>query len=66
MKQVERITVGELIRQLQTYDKDLLVDFQQLQFYRLKQRSPILVQAEFREVISYDEATRSWEVYDPQ
>jgi hypothetical protein len=44
-------TVGSLITQLEGHDKDMLVDFSGLDFYRLKQRAPDLVQVEFNQPV---------------
>lgn len=52
--EIERITVGELIRHLEVFDKDSEVIFgsDDLTFYRTKGRGPKLVQIEFNEVIN--------------
>lgn len=54
MKHEPRITVGQLIDQLQAFPKDMLVDFSTLDFYRLKQRAPNLVQIEFDQSVYRD------------
>ncbi len=48
------LTVGELIERLEAFDKDLLVDFSQLDFNRLKQRSPSVLQVEFAQMVYRD------------
>ena len=45
-------TVGELIEQLKGYPTNTLVDFSGLDFYRVKQRGDLLVQIEFKQVVS--------------
>lgn len=44
-------TVGSLIAELSVYEKDMLVDFSGLDFYRFKLRSPNLVQCEFNQQV---------------
>lgn len=58
MKHEPRITVGQLIEQLQGYPKEMLVDFSTLDFYRLKQRSPNMLQVEFDQSVYRDEKGR--------
>jgi hypothetical protein len=56
MKQQEPLmTVGELIDQLSVFDRDSEVNFSGLDFYRLKNRGPKLVQVEFNQVFYRDE-----------
>jgi len=54
-KQEPLITVGMLIEQLSIFDKDSEVDFSGLDFYRLKQRGPNLVQVEFNQQVYRDD-----------
>lgn len=51
----ERITVGDLIKALSAYDKDLEVDFSCLDNNRLKQRSPTIPQVEFHQMVYRDD-----------
>ncbi len=44
-----RITVGELKRQLEQFDDDAELHFEELEFYRLKIRGPKVVQMEFND-----------------
>lgn len=56
MKKYEpRITVGELIEALQAHDPAKLVDFSTLDYYRLKSRSPTVVQVEFDQMVYRDD-----------
>jgi hypothetical protein len=43
------ITVGEFKKWLSDYPDNMLLDFSMLDFKRLKQRSPTLVQVEFNQ-----------------
>ena len=45
------ITVGDLKRMLETHDDDAVLSFSGLDFYRLKQRGPKLVQVEFNQSV---------------
>lgn len=49
------ITVGSLIDALSVHNPDDIVDFGPLHFYRLKQRGPGVVQAEFNESMYLDD-----------
>lgn len=60
------ISVGELIEQLSMHDMNLMVDFQGLEFLRLKQRSPTLVQVEFVQIVGFDKKLKTWSAYTPQ
>ncbi|WP_321346428.1 hypothetical protein [Halopseudomonas oceani] len=53
----ELITVGMLKDYLNGYADDMELDFSGLAFYRLKQRSPTLVQVEFNELVYRDKQT---------
>lgn len=55
MKAQPRITVGELIRELSLHDKDCIIDFSGLDYYRVKQRSPQIVQIEFDQQVYRDD-----------
>lgn len=57
------ITVGDLIEQLRGYDPNHEVMFSggQLEFYRLKQRGPKLVQVEFNQNV-WREDNGTWHV----
>ncbi|MFY0678503.1 MAG: hypothetical protein JXR18_14595 [Neptuniibacter sp.] len=59
------ITVSQLISELQQYDGNLKVDFQGLDYYRLKQRSPTVVQVEFGQIVDYDPDEQTWSAYNP-
>ena len=48
------ITVGMLMEQLSGYDKDMMLSFSGLDFYRLKQRAPDLIQVEFNQMVYRD------------
>jgi hypothetical protein len=48
------ITVGEFRKMLNHYPDNMLLDFSMLDFYRLKQRSPTLVQVEFNQQVYRD------------
>jgi hypothetical protein len=50
-KQEPLITVGTLIEQLSIFNKDSEIDFSGLDFYRLKQRGPNLIQVEFNQQV---------------
>ncbi len=52
------ITVGMLIDELSKYDKSMQVDFSTLDFNRVKQRSPTLVQIEFNQMVYRDDEGR--------
>lgn len=52
------ITVGMLIDELSKYDKNMQVDFSNLDFNRVKQRSPTLVQIEFNQMVYRDDKGR--------
>jgi len=49
------MTVEELIERLQKFPGHLLVDFSTLDFERLKQRSPTVLQVEFSQMVYRDE-----------
>ena len=51
------ITVGILKDLLNGYSDDMELDFSGLDFYRLKQRSPTLVQVEFNQQVYRDKET---------
>ncbi len=51
------ITVGQLKDMLEGYHDDYELDFSGLEFNRLKQRGPELVQVEFMEQVSRDRKT---------
>lgn len=48
------ITVGMLKQMLEIYPDDYELDFSGLEFYRLKQRGPELLQVEFNELVYRD------------
>lgn len=48
------ITVGEFKEMLSHYPDNMLLDFSMLDFNRLKQRSPTLVQVEFNQQVYRD------------
>ena len=48
------ITVGEFKEKLSCYPDHMLLDFSMLDFNRLKQRSPTLVQVEFNQQVYRD------------
>lgn len=48
------ITVGELIDQLRLHPRSAKVYFSGLDFYRVKERAPDLVQIEFNQLIERD------------
>jgi hypothetical protein len=48
------ITVGEFKKWLSDYPDNMLLDFSMLDFKRLKQRSPTLVQVEFNQQVYRD------------
>jgi hypothetical protein len=50
-KTIDRITVGDLVKQLKGYPDDFEISFGSgnLEFYRLKQRGPKIVQIEFNQ-----------------
>ncbi len=48
------ITVGEFKKWLSDYPDNMLLDFSMLDFKRLKQRSPTLVQVEFNQLVYRD------------
>jgi hypothetical protein len=48
------ITVGEFKEMLSDYPDNMLLDFSMLDFKRLKQRSPTLVQVEFNQQVYRD------------
>jgi hypothetical protein len=48
------ITVGEFKKWLSDYPDHMLLDFSMLDFNRLKQRSPTLVQVEFNQQVYRD------------
>ncbi len=50
------ITVGEFKEMLSNYPDNMLLDFSTLDFYRLKQRSPTLVQVEFNQQVYRDKS----------
>lgn len=52
------ITVGMLRDQLKIYPDNYELDFSGLEFYRLKQRGPELVQVEFNEQVYRDKSGR--------
>lgn len=52
------ITVGILREHLAIYPDDYELDFSGLEFYRLKQRGPELVQVEFSEQVYRDRSGR--------
>lgn len=53
-KQERNITVGDLRRDLALYPDTYEVSFSGLQFYRVKQRGPDLIQIEFDEQVYRD------------
>jgi len=53
----ELITVGMLKDLLNGYPDTMELDFSGLDFYRLKQRSPTLVQVEFNQQVYRDKQT---------
>lgn len=50
------LTIGEFVRMLQEYPKDMLIDFSSLDFYRLKWDSGPAVRVEFTQPIYWDSA----------
>ena len=48
-------TVGDIIDELSRFDRNQLIDFSGLDFYRFKQRSPTTVQCEFNQMVYRDE-----------
>lgn len=52
------ITVGEMRQRLAAFDDGDILDFCGLDFYRLKQRGPNLVQVEFNQPVYLDGADR--------
>lgn len=61
-----KITVGGLIDWLQAYPPDLEMDFQGLEFDRLKQRSPTVVQVVYVQIVDFDPVEGTWSAYDPE
>lgn len=57
-KQEPMITVGDMIDYLKLYDRNMNLDFSTLDFYRLKQRSPDIIQVEFNQTVYRDEQGR--------
>ena len=57
-KKPQTITVGMLREHLAVYPDHYEVDFSGLEFYRLKQRGPELVQVEFSEQVYRDKTGR--------
>jgi hypothetical protein len=56
------ITVGELRKTLENYPDDAEIHFEELTFYRVKQRGEKLVQIEFNEaIVGGNEATTIFE-----
>jgi len=53
-KQEPLITVGNLIERLSIFDENMKLDFSGLDFHRLKQRGPNLVQVEFNQQVYRD------------
>ena len=53
-KHLPTLTAGELITLLKAYPSDMLIDFSQLDFKRIKQRSPNVLQIEFNETVYRD------------
>lgn len=49
-----QITVGEFLEQLKTYDKDRVLYFGGLDFYRFKYRDPDYLQVEFAQQVYTD------------
>ncbi len=49
------ITVGDFKKMLNAYEDDMWLDFSMLDFHRLKQRAPDLVQVEFNQTACRDE-----------
>ena len=48
---MSNITVGHLKELLSAFNDDMELDFNGLEFYRLKQRAPNLVQVEFNQLV---------------
>lgn len=58
LKQEPMITVGDMIDHLKIYDRNMKLDFSTLDFYRLEQRGPNLVQVEFNQTVYRDDQGR--------
>jgi hypothetical protein len=61
-----KITVKELIEKLKAHEGHLEIDFQGLEFLRLKQRSPTVIQVEFVQIVDFDPACETWSAHTPK
>lgn len=52
------ITVGEFRKMLSNWPDDMWLDFSMLDFYRLKQRGPNLLQVEFNQHVYRDTSNK--------
>ena len=62
---MRELTVGEMIEELKAHNPNHRLDFSGLDFERLKQRAPDLVQVEFAQEV-YRDSQGAWVVRDLQ